>query len=66
MFCAKTHNMGFVSPTDQQNTNCALAGSCPSGLSQATIWLRHKGELRPSLNPSASQIDNTASCFRSG
>ena len=26
MFCVKTHNMGFVSPANKQNANCALAG----------------------------------------
>lgn len=58
MFCAKTHNMGFVSPVDKQNANCALAGGSPSGkglaLNPVLCGQQKKGLDRPSLLPIAS------------
>ena len=55
MFCAKTHNMGFVSPADNKTPIVPRRG-VPSGIvASDKDWLRRKGELRPSLNPSASQ-----------
>lgn len=55
MFCAKTHNMGYVSPADNKTPIVPRRG-VPFGIvASDKDRLRHKGELRPSLNPSASQ-----------
>ena len=63
MFCAKTHNMGFVSPTDNK-TPIVPRGGVPFGIvASDKDRLRHKGELRPSLNPSASQNGKHCTVF---
>ena len=63
MFCAKTHNMGFVSPTDHKTPIVPRRG-VPFGIvASDNEWLRHKGELRPSLNPSAVPIIKTLPVF---
>ena len=63
MFCAKTHNMGFVSPADHKTPIVPLQGASLRDCRKRQERLRHKGELRPSLNPSASQNGKHCPCF---
>ena len=63
MFCAKTHNMGFVSPVDHKTPIVPLQGASLRDCRKRQERLRHKGELRPSLNPSASQNGKHFPCF---
>lgn len=63
MFCAKTHNMGFVSPADNKTPIVPLQGAALRDCRKRQVGFAIRESCARPLTHLPAKTENTAPCF---